>query len=203
MQKKKGGASTGMAHFYRKLLEESEQNHEATVAATQKPVIGPQAPPPNLTITKPPDFTPKSDVELARVAREQGKDVELNDDNQIVDKRELLSAGLNLALPNTRRLGARTQSSEKADGTEQVEVHRAVGTAASRKEINQRRAREIQVQMEAEQERLAREKQRAEEEATKRIVARRNDEKDVQSARERYLQRKRQRLEEPPHDPDA
>ncbi|KDQ33319.1 hypothetical protein PLEOSDRAFT_20501 [Pleurotus ostreatus PC15] len=203
MQKKKGGASTGMAHFYRKLLEESEQNHEATVAATQKPVIGPQAPPPNLTITKPPDFTPKSDVELARVAREQGKDVELNDDNQIVDKRELLSAGLNLALPNTRRLGARTQSSEKADGTEQVEAHRAVGTAASRKEINQRRAREIQVQMEAEQERLAREKQRAEEEATKRIVARRNDEKDVQSARERYLQRKRQRLEEPPHDPDT
>ncbi|KAF9500839.1 hypothetical protein BDN71DRAFT_1439696 [Pleurotus eryngii] len=203
MQKKKGGASTGMAHFYRKLLEESEQSHEATVAATQKPVIGPQAPPPNLTITKPPDFTPKSDVELARVAREQGKDVELNDDNQIVDKRELLSAGLNLALPNTRRLSARTQSSEKADGTEQVEVHRAVGTAASRKEINQRRAREIHVQMEAEQERLAREKQRVEEEATKRIVARRNDEKDVQSARERYLQRKRQRLEEPLHDPDA
>ncbi|KAL4265327.1 NSRP1 family protein [Pleurotus pulmonarius] len=203
MQKKKGGASTGMAHFYRKLLEESEQNHEATVAATQKPVIGPQAPPPNLTITKPPDFTPKSDMELARVAREQGKDVELNDDNQIVDKRELLSAGLNLALPNTRRLGARTQSSEKADGTEQVEVHRAVGTAASRKEINQRRAREIQIQMEAEQERLVREKRTAEEEATKRIVARRNDENDVQSARERYLQRKRQKLEEPPVDPDA
>ncbi len=84
-----------MAHFYRKLLEDSEQNHEATVAATQKPTIGPQ---PNLTITKPPDFTPVSDLELARIARQQGKEVELNDDNQIVDKRELLAAGLNLSV---------------------------------------------------------------------------------------------------------
>src|SRR5271154_4663222 len=68
------GLNTGMTHFYRKLLEESEQQHEMTVAAAEikKPVIGPL---PNLTIIKPPDFTPKSDLELAQLAREQGKDV--------------------------------------------------------------------------------------------------------------------------------
>ena len=92
-RKKNKGMGTGMAHFYKKLLEESEQQHEETVAATNsKPVKGPQGPSPNLTIVKPPEFKPRSDAELAQIAREQGKDVELNDDNQIVDKRELLSA---------------------------------------------------------------------------------------------------------------
>src|ERR1700675_1542628 len=107
-KKKKGSSSTGLAHLYRKILDESEQQHEAAVAATQKPTIGPQGPTPNLTITKPLDFTPKSDLELAKMAREQGREVELNDDNQIVDKRDLLAAGLNLSAPNTRRGGLRT-----------------------------------------------------------------------------------------------
>jgi coiled-coil domain-containing protein 55 len=156
-----------MAHFYRQLLEESEQSHEETVAATQKPIIGPM---PNLTITKPPNFTVKSDLELARIAREQGREVELNDDNQIVDKRELLA--------------------------QPVQSHRAVGTAASRREINERRAREVLQQMEDEKKRVIDERVRAEEEATRRIVARRNNEEEIQSARERYLQRKRRKLDE-------
>lgn len=185
---------TGMAHFYKKLLEESEQKHDETVAATQKPVIGPAAPPPNLTITRPPDLVPKNDAELARMAREQGKDVELNDDNQIVDKRELLSAGLNLSAPNTRQLGLQTKKKTDAEGA--VQVHTAVGTAATRREINERRAREVQRQLEEERERVLQEKQRVEQENISRVVAKRNNEESVQSARERYLARKRQRLEE-------
>jgi coiled-coil domain-containing protein 55 len=180
-----------MAHFYRQLLEESEQSHEETVAATQKPIIGPM---PNLTITKPPNFTVKSDLELARIAREQGREVELNDDNQIVDKRELLAPGLNLAAPDTRRLGLRTASA--TDPAQPVQSHRAVGTAASRREINERRAREVLQQMEDEKKRVIDERVRAEEEATRRIVARRNNEEEIQSARERYLQRKRRKLDE-------
>ena len=194
---RKGGPSTGMAHFYRKLLDESEQQHEAAVAATQKPTIGPQGPMPNLTITRPLDFTPKSDLELARIARDQGREVELNDDNQIVDKRDLLVAGLNLSAPNTRRLGLRTPAAASTSTTvEPVQSHRAVGTAASKQAINERRAREILQQMEQEKERVAQEKARADEQATQRTIARRNTETDVQSARERYLQRKRRKLED-------
>ncbi|KAJ7063325.1 coiled-coil domain-containing protein 55-domain containing protein [Mycena amicta] len=186
--KKQGGSLSGMAHFYRQLLQESEQKHEATVAATQKPVVGPM---PNLTITKPPDYTPVSDLERAKKARAEGRDVELNDDNQIVDKRDLLVAGLNLSAPNTRTL----QRTNKVLVENNVETHRAVGTAASRREINERRAREIQEQMVDEEERIKAEKAREEEERTQRVVTRRNDGEAVQSARERYLQRKRQRLE--------
>lgn len=130
------------------------------------------------------------------LAREKGKEVELNDDNQIVDKRDLLAAGLNLSAPNTRRLGLLANGKSTATSGAEGQVHRAAGTAASRKEINERRAREIQQQLEDERERVAKEKARAEHEATQRTIAKRNTEEDVQSARERYLQRKRQKLDE-------
>jgi coiled-coil domain-containing protein 55 len=196
MEKKKNqGFTTGMSHFYRKLLEESEVKHEATVAATSNnpKVIGPQGP--NLTITKPPEMAAKTDKELALQAKEQGKDIELNDDNQIVDKRELLSAGLNLAMANTRKLGLKKLTAESKE-TAEVAAHRAVGTAASKKDIDRRRAREIEVQMQEEKERLTREKERREKEALERVVQKRNTDNDVESARERYLARKRRKLEE-------
>ncbi|KAI9070382.1 hypothetical protein FKP32DRAFT_1586222 [Trametes sanguinea] len=197
-KKKKKGMGTGMAHFYRKLLEESEQQHEQTVAAAAAATELPtqQGPTQNLTITKPVELKPKSDVELAKLAREQGKEVELNDDNQIVDKRALLSAGLNLSAPNTRRLGLNASSRSRSGSAEPAQVHRAVGVAASRKEINERRAREVQRQLEEEQERLRAEKAKQEQESLNRVVAKRNTEEAVQSARERYLERKRRRLEE-------
>jgi hypothetical protein len=184
-----------MAHFYRKLLEESEQKHEETVAATQsssRTVKGPQGAIPNLTIVRPPEFTPKSDAELANLAREQGKDVELNEENQIVDKRELLSAGLNLSAPNTRRIGP--HGTKKTDASP-VEAYHAVGSAASRKEVNERRMREISAQLAEERERVVKEKERQESEATARLVARRNNDADIQMAQERYRERKRRRLE--------
>ena len=162
-------------------------------------MIGPQGPVPNLTITKPPEIAKKSDLQIARAAREDGKDVELNDDNQIVDKRELLSAGLNLSAPNTRRLGLQKLKGTGIEATR--EVHRAVGTAASRKEINERRVREIRQQIEEEQARATRIKELADHEATRKIVAKRNNQEDVMSARERYLQRKRRKLEQATVDP--
>ncbi|KAL1742927.1 coiled-coil domain-containing protein 55-domain containing protein [Schizophyllum fasciatum] len=202
--KKKGGATTGMAHFYRKLLEESETDHSAAVAATQKRTIGPTMPQ-NLTITKPReadaeapdpdgDKKPATDVELAQRALQEGKHVELNDDNQIVDKRDLLSAGLNLRGTNTRRLGLQTSSNNPKDG-EPVQAHTAVGTAASRKEIEERRRREIQQQLREEEERRTKEREEEERARMARMVAKRNTEQDVMSARERYLARKKQREE--------
>ncbi|KAI0306454.1 coiled-coil domain-containing protein 55-domain containing protein [Multifurca ochricompacta] len=191
---KRRGSSGSMAHFYRKLLEESEQKHDETVAAVQstsRTIKGPQGSAPNLTIIKPPEFTLKSDVELALLAREQGKDVELNEDNQIVDKRELLSAGLNLSAPNTRRLGLHMLKKPDAPA---IDIQRAAGSAASRKEINERRMREITTQLAEERERV-KEKARQEIEATARPVSRRNHDSDIQKALERYQERKRRKLE--------
>ncbi len=197
LRKKQGTSATGMAHFYRQLLEESSQKHEATVAATEKRFIGPQGPTPNLTISKPANFTPLMDSELAKLAREEGKEVELNDDNQIIDKRELLSAGLNLSLPNTRHLGLRKPGDKSAEqSNQQVQTHRAVGLAASKRAVNERRAREIQEQLEAERIKTEKSQKLAEEAARQRIIAKRNNESDVENARARYLERKRRRSDE-------
>lgn len=196
-----------MAYFYSKMLEETEQAH-AVVAASAEPAPAPTpaqttAPgaikgpyiPPNLTITRPPDMAPKSDAELARLAQEQGKAVELNDDNQIVDKRQLLSAGLNLAAPNTRKLGLRTAMAKDGGDAPSAAVYTGVGTSASRKEVDARRRREVEEQIEQEKERVRAEKERLEKERTARIVERRNDDSAIQSAAERYRERKRKKLE--------
>ncbi|EJD02288.1 uncharacterized protein FOMMEDRAFT_87529 [Fomitiporia mediterranea MF3/22] len=213
-EKSKRKSTTGMSHFYRQLLEQNDQEHSATLSAVSvsqnhqgnqsKKIKGPSGPETqNLTITKPTDYTPISDLQLAQRAREEGKSVELNDDNQIVDKRDLLSAGLNLSAPNTRHLGLYTKGKPKnqnggedGGGEGEVETHRAVGTAASRREINERRRREIEQQLAKETERTAQEKEQKERETAARMVAKRNTEEDVQGARQRYLERKRRKLEE-------
>lgn len=196
-----------MAQFYQKLLEEDAKAHEETVAFTTSsssdPSSSKQPQGPNLTIIKPPTLGPpipgiKSDLELAKEAAQKGVEIELNDDNQIVDKRELLSAGLNMSMANTRKLGLKSSSTPSSSNTPggPVDAHRAVGVAASRNEINARRAREIQTQAAEEEERLRLERERREREAKERMVAKRNNEEDIQSARERYLARKKRKLEE-------
>src|SRR5690606_12834088 len=98
---------------------------------------------------------------------------------------------------NTRNLALRKAMAAKADGEKNdAPVHTAVGLAASKKEIQERRAREIRRQMEEEQRKAAAKKKEEEEESLRRVVAKRNTEEDVMSARERYLARKRQRLEQ-------
>jgi len=196
-----------MAQFYQKLLEEEAKAHEETVAlatsSSSDPSSSRQLQGPNLTITKPPASEPqipgtKSDLELVKEAAQKGVEIELNDDNQIVDKRELLTAGLNLSMANTRKLGSKSSANPSSSDTslEPASVHRAAGVAASRNAINARRAREIQTQIAEEEERLRSERERREREAKERIVAKRNNEEDVQSARERYMARKKRKLEE-------
>lgn len=169
--------------------------------------------PPNLTI-RPPDQSPSNanvsdrmqldeepkeltDLEIARRARAEGKEVELNEQGEIIDKRQLLSAGLNLSAPNTRNLSSLLKS-KSADHRKEGEgdYHRAVGSAASKKEIDARRRREVERQLKEEEERKVEERERAEREEKERGLKRRNDEATISSARERYLERKRRKLEE-------
>lgn len=186
-----------MNHMYRNMLQQSEQKHAAIVAATSKAIIGPSPmdESANFAIRPPTEAKELSDLDKARQARAKGKDVELNDDNQIVDKRELLAAGLNLSGKNTRDLASLRRN--KDSNGEHVVVHTAVGVAASRKEIEARRKREIEDQLAEEKQRVALQKQKAEEESRERAVKRKNDDDAVEEARRRYLERKRRKLEEP------
>lgn len=186
-----------MVHFYQTLLQQSNEKHAATVAAVSKPLESLSSP--NFAIRRPDDLAPpgvekSSDLELARVAQAQGKHVQLNDDNQIIDKRELLSAGLNLSGKNTRDLASLRKSRTPATKDQSSVIHTAVGAAASRREIEQRRRRELERQV-AEEERQVQAAQKAEVEAREQQVKRRNDDHAVQSALDRYRERKRRKLE--------
>ncbi|PVF97781.1 hypothetical protein CPB86DRAFT_734107 [Serendipita vermifera] len=198
-KKQKTKSGPGLTGFYAALLKDSEKKHAAVMAAASTPIIGPTMPAPeqNLAIKPPTEIGELSDVEKARRARLEGKEVELNDDNQIVDKRALLSAGLNLAGKNTWDPLAYRQNRDQKDD-KPVQIHTAVGSAASRREIEARRKKEVESQMAEENERRIREKEKEEEEARMRAVKRKNDDEAVMSARERYLERKRRKLEEPP-----
>ncbi|WVF66422.1 hypothetical protein IAT40_001162 [Kwoniella sp. CBS 6097] len=133
------------------------------------------------------------------------KDVEINDNGEIVDKRSLLKAGLNImkkpksALPNSL-LTSQRSSSATADG-EGPYKSRAVGTAASYGERMERERKRLADQMRAESERKkAQEEERLrkeEDEAKKRKEGDNGEaERKRNEARERYLARKRQREEE-------
>ncbi|EJU05491.1 hypothetical protein DACRYDRAFT_45666 [Dacryopinax primogenitus] len=198
----KAGAA-GMSHYYKKLLERESAAHDAAVAAGN--TVGPTMPQgPNLTIQRPPEMEPLSDLQLAKEAALRGQDVEVNDSGEIVDKRELLLPGLNLSAPNTRRLGGLTVDKAKPkQSSEQPLVHRAVGAAASQREIRERQARQLDEQLETEERRKVQEQERKEREENERRAERRNDDQAVMSARERYLARKKARSENPQKIDDA
>ncbi|KAG8763419.1 hypothetical protein FRC11_004030 [Ceratobasidium sp. 423] len=223
-RKKNKGLGGGMTHFYKRMLEDSSKSHEAAVAATNteptpEPTtsapgrIGP-APVQNLTVTRPPrgpkplEVAPnpdevlktgegKKDGETKTMITADGTEVEINDNNEVVDKRELLSAGLNLSAPNTRNLSLlRAIHGSSTKSNEPVVVHRAAGVAASKEEIRKRQQRQLESQLEDERKRIREEQEREEREERERVVRRRNDEGAVNDARERYLARKRRKLEE-------
>ncbi|WVW81687.1 hypothetical protein I302_103682 [Kwoniella bestiolae CBS 10118] len=225
---RKTRSGPGLTAFYKSMLESSEAENAAAVAATSGPSsVAGQGP--SLAIRPPsgPSNKPEYDDEeeydplLAREAKAQAQaqpsgssntggggndknpDVEINDEGEIVDKRSLLKAGLNItkkpkppALPNSLLSGQR--SGEVNEGPYKS---RAVGTAASYSERMERERRRLAHQMREQAERKRKEEEEKvrveEEEARRRREGDNGDaERKRQEARERFLARKRQREED-------
>lgn len=185
--------SQGMTSFYRNVLERTEREYAevttaiATGAAADVPVEdeAPQE-----------EFIPKGkDAEdTARIVKEKfGGSVEINDEGEIVDKRQLLKGGLNVL---RKPSAAKPASSAGGPGATDANrpLHRAVGTNASKEEMRARHTRMLAEQL------AARQKREREEEERERIelevkAKSRKTEGEVLGAKERYLQRKREREE--------
>jgi len=209
----------GLTSFYKSMLEDSEAKHAAAVASTAGLVDSG----PSLAIRPPtqrdqveddeaeydpflareastarPSRPPKlvDDTETKPVLR---PGVEMNDDGEVVDKRTLLKAGLNITkkptavLPDSLKTGSK--NSTPLEGPWQS---RAVGSAASHKERMARERKRLEDQLAAEEEKKKRddeERMRLEEEEARR--RREGDdgqaEKKRLEAKERFLARKRAR----------
>ncbi|ODN97065.1 hypothetical protein I350_08044 [Cryptococcus amylolentus CBS 6273] len=228
---RKGQKGPGLTAFYKNMLDSEESKHAAAVAASEKPTMGPSLairPPP--APSKPLyDEEEEYDPFLAREAKNApsstsaappvngqgglrqarstriddatGKEVEINDDGEVIDKRSLLKAGLNIMKkPKTEVPNSLTSSQRSAtvDGPYQS---KAVGSAASYRDRMERERRRLDEQYRELEEIKKREEQdrlRQEEEEARRRREGDNGEAERKraEAKERYLARKRARDEE-------
>ncbi|KAL3444854.1 hypothetical protein BJX65DRAFT_282631 [Aspergillus insuetus] len=193
-QRRKNGGS-GMVGFYRDLLSRGEEQHEAVMKAADEAarkvkegVAAAGDGVPAATAEDGEKEKEKTEAQMAAELNARGAHIAVNDDGQIVDKRQLLSAGLNVApkpktaAPTVGKPGAGSSSAMRA---RPVQTGGRAGQRARQTEM-------IAAQLEEQ------ERQREEAEAAKQkeIAERNRSQKtntEVSSARERYLARKRER----------
>ncbi|KAM3582588.1 hypothetical protein VKS41_005232 [Umbelopsis sp. WA50703] len=180
--------------FYRQLLDEQELAHAAIVEASIKGVTAP--PEPNVEVED------EEDTTLAQQALQEGKDVMLNDDNVIVDKRQLLGAGLNVAKkPKFGTFMSLSDSDprvqQRQQEYEEYKRKKLAESAAKRsgrggETERERMSREVERQM-LERKQQEEEEEKKKEEEFKQKLQKRTSDETAMSAKERYLARKRQK----------
>ncbi|KAL4910224.1 coiled-coil domain-containing protein 55-domain containing protein [Aspergillus multicolor] len=182
-RKKNGGL--GMVGFYRDLLARGEEQHDAAMKATEeaaKKIQESGGGVPSETTEE-----EKTEAQKAAELNARGAHIAVNDDGQVVDKRQLLSAGLNVA-PKPRTAASAAARTAPGVCPKRVDPRQAAGRAGQRARQTEMIAEQLEEQ----------ERQRQEEEAArqKEIAERSHSQKsvtEVSSARERYLARKRER----------
>ncbi|KAF3036825.1 hypothetical protein E8E12_006615 [Didymella heteroderae] len=171
-------AKFGMQGFHKQMLAEQERRHaEAMKYAAEASAKGEK-----LVVEE-----EKTDRQIAEEARAQGKTVTLNDAGEIADKRQLLSAGLNIvSKPRASPLDAQQDKPKVNPLTYQPRA----GKSAQR----ERQTAMIAEQIEAANKRKADEE--AEEQAKLQHAAKsQKTATEISSAKERYLQRKKEAAE--------
>lgn len=181
------------------MLASNDRAHEAAVAATMVE---------DAAITKETQQQARAEVreedqqekDRIKQAVARGSDVRLNDDNEVVDERSLLSAGLNVLSKKkkgedeSRREGVQdSKQLSKAAGASQRDGAREAREAREAQRARQSKLIEAQV-LEMEQRKRDEAAQELEEHKKRAVGERRNDAASVASARERALARKRQRM---------
>ncbi|GAA5896452.1 hypothetical protein JCM6882_001017 [Rhodosporidiobolus microsporus] len=198
-----GKKNGGMTSFLKNYLDSTSAAHDAAVAAStsKKPVFGPTfnvAPPPKQ----------KTDAEIAAEAEAKlGRKIELNDDGEILDRRQLMTGGLNVVskprAPGASKSGgfavpisARAPpSKEEQDRANTSLLHPGISPAERARQARERQSREIERQMVALEERRKRE---AEEQLEQKVqkVAKRNDEDKIAALKRAAEERRKKKEEE-------
>lgn len=175
-RKNKGG---GMTAFYKDMLNRGDQRHaEVMKAAEERAKAGPQ-----------PDEAPeekiKTDADIAKDINAKGGAIALNEDGQVVDKRELLKGGLNLGAKKKPEIRKEQRDSERRSDRPSTGFMGAGGKQAMR----ERQSRMLEAQLEQSLKRTM-EQEAEEQEKVERAAKSRKTESEISSARERYLARK-------------
>jgi hypothetical protein len=187
-EERKRNKGRGMADFYKSMLEKGEREHAVLVKAAEEGVQLPVPPE-----GQGDDDKEKSAAERAREINAMGGNVLVNEEGEVVDKRQLLKGGLNVAAKKkvqVQQERARQEAEAAAKRAENGAQARGVYAAGGKQALRERQTRMLEAQLE---ESLKRARQEEEEEAAKVQLASksRKTEADISSAKERYLARKR------------
>ncbi|KAM0665531.1 hypothetical protein ACQRIT_006397 [Beauveria bassiana] len=188
---KKGNAG-GMSAFYRQLLDKDEQRHAESVRAAEEMTKNPSTKdgadePDAKEEEEEEEDDDKVQAARARALNEKGASVEVNEDGQVVDKRQLLRGGLNLDLK--KKTAAQQQAQRKPAEREPKDSH-APSQAGRRQAMRERQSRMMEEQLEQSMKR-AYDNEETKKQELERASKSRKTEGEISSAKERYLARKR------------
>ncbi|EFE38208.1 hypothetical protein TRV_07121 [Trichophyton verrucosum HKI 0517] len=182
-EKRKKGI--GMVGFYRDVLKRDEQRHEEAVRSAEEAAKN------KATVENDEVEQEKTATQIAEELNAKGAKIAVNDEGEVVDKRQLLTAGLNVVSKLKPVAAAASSSRVNAGARPPGPGYDRGGIRAARE---MQRARQTEMITEQLEERLRKEK---EEEARLRELAEKNksqkSKEEVMSAKERYLARKRER----------
>ncbi|KAI0481125.1 hypothetical protein GGR56DRAFT_305833 [Xylariaceae sp. FL0804] len=184
-RKNKGG---GMTAFYKDLLERGDQRHaEVVKAAEERAKAGPKEEEEDGAREE----KLRTDADVAREINSKGGFVAINEEGQVVDKRELLKGGLNLGAPRKKPEAPRDATRDQDRGRDDNAQSRRFVGAGGKQAMRERQTRMLEAQLEQSLKRSL-----ADEEADRERVEQANKSRktgsDISSAKERYLARKRE-----------
>ncbi|KAA6411340.1 MAG: hypothetical protein FRX48_04620 [Lasallia pustulata] len=180
-RRRMGGGMTGL---YKGILERDEQKHAEIIKAAEKL----KATKGEAGLDREGDGSGKGKSE-AELAKERG--AVINDEGQVVDKRQLLSAGLNVA-PKPRSSASSQSSADASAAASKAGAPAGLqGRDGSKQAMRERQSRMLEAQLEQASKRAA-DDEAVQQKELERAAKSRKTEGDISSARERYLQRKKE-----------
>ncbi|KLU88993.1 hypothetical protein MAPG_07972 [Magnaporthiopsis poae ATCC 64411] len=191
--------SGGMTGFYKQLLDRGDQRHADMVRAAEelqhrkKTAAGDDAAA-AVAEEEEDKSGDKSAAEKARRINEEGGDVAINEEGQVVDKRELLKGGLNVVLKKKQPADAAAKDKDRDRDRDRRDHGRGgssfAGSGGGKQAMRDRQSRMLEAQYE---QALKRSRDEAVEERAKVELAAKSQKtaSDISSAKERYLARKK------------
>ncbi|KAM7197711.1 nuclear speckle splicing regulatory protein 1 [Rhypophila sp. PSN 637] len=189
----KENKNKGMGVFYKGMLEKKEQEHAAMVKAAEEMKNRTVEEREQMAKEEGEEEKVKSATERAREINAKGGNVVINDDGEVVDKRELLKGGLNVA---PKKKVEAQEAKKRADGAAARSGFGGVGQSkgvfanGGKQAMRERQTRMLEAQLEETLKR-SREEEDKEREKIELTAKSRKTEAEISSAKERYLARKR------------
>lgn len=165
-----------MSSFHRNMLNKMESKHDQLVAAADSKEVLPAV---DDAAT---EDAEKAAFEKARLLREKGTAIELNEEGLVVDKSQLLSGGLNVTVTKKRATDDRSADARRPQQAYQ-------GRSKAQQDMRARQSKMLEDQLAQTTKRALEDEEHSKAELERQSKSRKT-ETDIMSAKERYLARK-------------